>query len=228
MLKKIKKIYCEEPNEPFLGSDSLICKLTAFWIAMPLLRLMQKLKLKIHPNTISFASLFFILLAAFFFFDGYLLYGAISYFIYFLGDVLDGKWARLTKKTSALGAKLDYFICLIGNFAMFSGLWYSQFYLYNNWFTGLVLIFSYYVLVVLLELFVQDQNYTTVFPKVTSYYSPQEEGFAIFFIAPLFNILFFIFPLLVILQLLSLIALIIKQKERPNVKERLFKKLLKL
>lgn len=228
MFEQIKKIYSDNPDEPFIGRDSLICKITVFWLAMPIIRLMQRLKIKISPNIITITSIAFILLAGYLFFINELLFGAICYFIYLLGDEVDGKWARLTKKTSNMGRNLDYFGSVIGNFLMFFGLWYSQFYLKNIWLIGLSLILAYYVLVILLVTLVKEQYYTTMFPKISSYYSLQEEGFAIFFIAPFFNITLVLFPILIFLQLLTFIVLFVRQKERPDIKERFFKRLLKL
>jgi len=189
---------------------------------------MQKLRLRVHPNIITLASLLPILLAGYYFFEGKLVMGALLYFGYFLGDVIDGKWARLTGKTSQLGARLDYFVCVFGNMIMFSGLWYSQYYLKGNWIVGGCFILAHYVIVASLDIFIQQQDYKTFLPRVHSYYSPQEEGFGTFFIATLFNIVDVLFPILVMLQFASFILMFFRQKQRPNMKKRIKERLLKI
>lgn len=227
MLEKLKKIYRENPDEPFLGQDSLICMLTAFWVVMPIVRLMQKLKMKIHPNVITIISLLFILYAGYCFFVGQLIIGAVLYFVYFLGDVLDGKWARLTKQTSKIGVKLDHWASIIGNMGMFFGLWYSQYYLANNWLLGLSLITTYYMFEVFLLILVKNERYKTIFSPSSSYYSLQEEGFCLFFISPILSALTILFPILLLLQVINFGFLVSKQDERPNIKLMIKQRILK-
>lgn len=228
MLNKIKNIYIQRANERFLVRPSLTFLLFAFPFVMPILRLMQKLNLKIHPNVITLASFPFALSAAYFFFDGRLVIGALCYFIYYALDTIDGKWARLTGQTSELGERLDYFVGALGNLAMYFGLWYSQYYLKGDWLIGGSIVVAHYIIVVCILIFLQQPYYKTIFPRVRSYYSLQEEGFGTFFLAPLFNVVTVLFPLLVMFQLISFIIFLIRQKERPDVKKRIKEDLLKI
>ena len=189
---------------------------------------MQKWNLNIHPNVITIGSLPFVLSAAYFFFDGQLIVGAICYFVYSRLDGIDGQWARLTGKTSKLGERLDYYIGTFGNLAMYFGLWYSQYYLNGDWLTGGCIIIAHYVIVISIWIFILQPHYGTIFPKVRSYYSAEEEAFGTFFLAPLINIVAILFPVVVILQLISFLILFIRQKERPDAKKRIKEELLKI
>jgi len=219
MLNRIRNIYTERPNEHFLKEkDSWAPLVFGHPFSIPLLRLMQKFHLKVHPNIITFASFFPILAAAYFFFYDKLLIGAFCYLGYFIVDGLDGKWARFTGRTSELGEKLDYYLGALGNLAMYIGLWYSQYYLTGNWFTGAGIIVAHYSIVVALGIFIRQPHYKTIFPRVRSYYSPEEEGFGTFFVAPLFNVVTILFPLLVLFQFISFLLLLVRQKEKPDVR----------
>jgi len=218
MLSRIKNIYTERVNEKFVGKASLAAFMFTLPFAIPIIKLMAKLNLKIHPNAITLAGFPVILAAAYFFFCDKLLIGAICYFVYYLLDTIDGKWARLTGKTSELGEKLDYYLGALGNLAMYIGLWYSQYYLADDWITGAGIIVAHYSIVVAIGVFIQQPHYKTIFPRVRSYYSPQEEGFGTFFMAPLFNVVTVLFPLLVLFQFISFVILLVRQKERPDVR----------
>jgi len=228
MLNKIINIYTERPNEHFLKKeDCWVALIFAHPFSIPLIRLMQKLKLKIHPNVITIAALPLLLLTAYFFFDGKLMIGAFCYLGYFIVDGVDGKWARLTDKTSTLGERLDhYYLGPLGTLAMYFGLWYSQYYLQGEWLIGGSIIFAHYIIVVSILVFLQQPYYRTIFPMVRSYYSPDEEGFGTFFFAPLFNVVTILFPVLVMLQLISFIILLVRQK--AGVKNRIKEGLLKV
>lgn len=229
MLNKIRNIYTERANEHFLKEkDNWVAFVFEHPFSMPLLRLMQKLNLKIHPNVITFVTLAFTLVTAYFFLEGKLALGAFCYLGYFIVDGADGKWARLTGKTSKLGERLDhYYVGPFGNLAMYFGLWYSQYYLVGNWLIGASIIFAHYIIVVIMWKFLQQPYYRTIFPRVRSYYSLNEEGFGTFFFAPLFNVVTILLPVLVMLQLISFIILLsmqkilIRQQESPDVKTRI-------
>jgi phosphatidylglycerophosphate synthase len=219
MLNRIRNIYTERPNEHFLkGKDNWAPLVFGHPFSIPLLRLMQKLHLKTHPNVITLANFLPILAAAYFFFCDKLLIGAFCYLGYFIVDGLDGKWARLTGRTSELGEKLDSYLGTLGNLAMYIGLWYSQYYLADDWLTGAGIISAHYIVVVAIGIFIRQPHYKTIFPKVRSYYSPQEEGVGTFFVAPLFNVVTILFPLLVLFQFISFVILLVRQKERPDVR----------
>lgn len=229
MLNKIKNIYTERANERFIGEDSLVAFLFIIPFAMPIIRLMHKLNLRIHPNIITLASFPVILTTAYFFFDGKLLIGALCYFIYYILDAIDGKWARLTGKTSKFGERLDhYYVGPLGNLAMYFGLWYSQYYLKSDWLIGGSIIIAHYIIMLSIWIFLQQSYYRIIFTRVRAYYSLEEEGFGTFFFAPLFNVVTILFPLLVMLQLISFIILLIKQKERPDVRKRIREEVLKI
>jgi phosphatidylglycerophosphate synthase len=221
MLNKIRNVYTERPDEHFLKEkDNWAPLVFEHVFSMPLLRLMQRLHLKIHPNVITLASFLIVLATAYFFFCDKLLIGAFCYLGYFIFDGLDGKWARLTNSTSELGEKLDYYFGALGVLAMYLGLWYSQYYLAGNWLTGTGIIAAHYIIVVAIGIFIQQPHYETIFPRVCSYYSPLEEGFGTFFVAPLFNVVTILFPLLVLFQFISFVILLVRQKERPDTKKR--------
>ncbi len=229
MLNKIRNIYTERPNEHFLKEkDNWVALIFEHPFSMPLIRLMQKLNLKIHPNVITFATLPLILFTAYSFFDSKFLIGAFCYLGYFIVDGVDGKWARLTGKTSKFGERLDhYYVGPLGNLAMYFGLWYSQYYLKGDWLIGGSIIFAHYIIVVLMWKSLQQPYYRTIFQRVRSYYSLNEEGFGTFFFAPLFNVVNILFPVLVTLSLISFIILLIRQKGRPDIKKRIKEDLLK-
>jgi len=218
MLNKIRNIYTERPGESFIGNNvDLAAFIFTLPFAIPIIRLMQKLNLKIHPNVITLASLPVALAAAYFFFSDKLLIGALCYFIYYILDTIDGKWARLTGRTSELGARLDNYVGSLGNLAMYFGLWYSQYYLAGNWLTGAGIIIAHYIVVVCIRLFIKKPSYRTILPRVRSYYF-SEEAFGTFFVAPLFNVVTILFPLLVLFQFISFVILLVRQKERPDVR----------
>jgi len=224
-LKGIRALYTEKPGEKFIGEH---CVLTIFWLTVPLIRLMQRLRLRVHPNIITLASLPVILLAGYCFFQGKLVTGAFFYLGYRALDDLDGMWARLTGKTSHLGAKLDYFVCVVGNMAMFFGLWHSEYYIKDRWFAGGSLVVAHYAVIVFHAAFIKEVKYNTILPRVYSYYSPEEEAVGTFFLAPLLNSVNILFPALVILQCASSMILFSRQTEMPDVKRRIKEELLKL
>ena len=187
-------------------------------LGTPLAKGIAKLPIKIHPNVVTVFSLILILIAAFNFFKGWLLLGAIFYYVGYVFDTADGTLARLTNTQSRLGERLDFYCDILGNIFMYFGLWYSQYYLAGNWFTGAGIIVAHYSIVVALGIFIQQPHYKTIFPRVRSYYSPEEEGFGTFFMAPIFNVVTILFPLLVLFQFISFVILLVRQKERPDVR----------
>lgn len=221
MLRRIRNLYAERVDEHFLKKeDSWITFVFDYPFSVPLVRLMQRLNLKVHPNVITFATLPPIALAAYFFFTNNLAAGAFCYLAYFIGDGVDGKWARVTGQTSKLGGRLDYFVGALGILAMYLGLWYSQYYSKGDWLTGGIIIAAHYIIVVCIRMFIKQPYYKTILPRVGSYYSTLEEGVGTFFWAPLFNVVNILFPVLVALQLISFIVLLARDKERPDVGKR--------
>ena len=148
MIEKIKAIYTEQFNEKFLKKGSTTPLLFFFWLDMPLIRLMQTLKLKINPNIITLMGFPLLSLAGYSFFKNNLVIGAFFYYVYFLLDLIDGKWARLIKKTSRLGERLDYYGHIFGNIQMYFGIWYSQYFMKDNWLIGGSIIFIQYAIVI--------------------------------------------------------------------------------
>lgn len=232
MIQKIRKVYNENSDEDFLKkNDFLVSILFDRPITVPIIRLMQKLKLKVHPNTISLMSLPFALLASFLFFNNKLVVGATFYLVYFIIDGVDGKWARLTGQTSKLGEQLDFYIAVIGGFMMYFGLWYSQFYCNDMSIIGGFTIFSHYVVVALYGTLLKNPFYNTGIPTVGSYYTPEEEAFFTFFIATVLNVAPIAIPALVFLQAVSFMILFVRQGEKlsiEEIRENMIKRLLKL
>jgi len=226
---KVRAIYKERYNEHFLkDKDYLVSILFDRTFSIPIIRFMQYINLRIHPNVISFLSIPFILFAAYFFFKGDLVFGAFYYFCYFILDGVDGKWARLINKTSKFGERFEYYICVFGDIAMYFGLWYSQYYLKGDCLIGGSIIFAHYLIVAAIWIFLQQPYYETIFPNVCSYYSVEEEGFVTFFFAALFNVVHILFPILVALQFVSFTILFLRQNERPDIKKRIKEELLKI
>ena len=218
ILVTIKKIYTQQPNENFIKEDAWAPILLSDPVSIPLARLLSKFK-KIHPNHITLLTIPFAFAAAYMFIKGELIYGALFYWFNFVLDGTDGKVARLTGKTSKFGEKLDYYTDTVNNLAMYFGLWWSQYYMYGEWFIGGVIVFAHYAIMVFGYVFVGNFRYKTIFPRVFSYYSPFEEAFGTFLFAPLFNIVHILFPLLVMLQLVSYIILFVKQERKIGLKE---------
>ena len=229
VLQKLRKVYGQSSGENFLKkNDFLVSMIFDRPVSIPIVRLMQRLNFRVNPSIISLLSLPFALLAGFMFFNNQLIIGAIWYYIYFILDGVDGKWARLTKRTSKIGERLEYYVCVVGNISMYFGLWYSQYYLEGDWFMGGSIVFVHYMVVAAIWIFLQQPYYKTVFPNVCSYYSVEEEGFGTFFFAPMFNIVHILFPILVALQFTSFTILFLAQKSRPNIKSRIRDELLKI
>jgi hypothetical protein len=111
---------------------------------------------------------------------------------------------------------------------MYFGIWYSQFFIKDNWLIGGSIILAHYVIVISQSIFIKNPHYKTVFPRVNSYYSFVDEAFGVFFVSTLFNIVDTLLPILVMLQSIHLMILFIRQKERPDIKEMIIKRLVKM
>jgi len=221
MFEKIKSVYVGKFSS-FIGSHHfLTIVLFILWISVPIVLLLQKLKSRIHPNVITLASFVVGLSASYFFFEDRLFFGAISYFLFLVLDDVDGMWARLTGKTSHLGRMLDYYVGHIGTVSMYFGIWYSQYYTRGEWSIGTFLIAARYVIALCLQVLVESSTYGTILPRVSSYYSSQEEKFGTFFVAPLLGIVRTLLPILISIQLISFLVLFLRQKQRPDPRQRL-------
>ena len=185
----------------------------------PLAKGIARLPVKIHPNIITLLSLPFALLAAFYFFNNQLILGAIFFFISYVLDCTDGALARLTNTVSKLGQRLDFYVDTVGNVFMYFGLWYSQYYLYGEWFLGGSIIFAHYIVMAFGYMFVTDRTYKTIFPSLCSYYGAADEGILTFFFTPILGIFRLAFPILVLIQFISYAVLFLRQKEEPDVKK---------
>ena len=208
----LKRIYTERPGEDFLIKQEAWSTKIGRIFGIPLARALAKSPIRIHPNIISILSIPFAVLAGFFFFKNMLIYGAIFFFISFILDNTDGVLARLTNTTSQFGHKLDTYTDRLNNFVMFFGLWYSQYYINDQWFIGGSIFAVHYFIMFIGLFYIKSYKYKTVFPGVISYYHPLDEGFLTFFVAPLTGFFIYIFPVLVILQYISHIVLFIKQR----------------
>lgn len=199
---------------------------------VPLAKGIARLPIKIHPNIVTLFSLLLAVIAGFFFFNNQLVYGAVFFFISYVFDCADGTLARLTDTQSRFGQRLDFYVDVIGKIMMYFGLWYSQFYIYGQWLIGGGIIVAHYAVMAFGYMFIKVRTYKTISPYICSYYSAADEGILTFFFVP--AITFFIpdvfrlaFPILVILQFVSYIALFLIQKEKPDVKKNI-KEILKL
>jgi len=97
----------------------------------PLLNRFAKIFIKISPNTLSLISLIFALFAGVFFYfsseemelgNFYLYYAALFVFLNGFFDAIDGKVAKLTKKTSAKGDFIDHAFDRFADVLMLGGL----------------------------------------------------------------------------------------------------------
>ena len=181
-------------------------------ISIPFARLLSKTN--IHPNVITLLTIPFACTAAFFFFKNMLVYGAFFFFISFLLDCTDGDLARFTNKKSDFGGKLDRYTDKINNFAMYFGLWYSQYYQTGFGIAGGSIFAAHYLLMFFGTLFILNYKYKTVFKSVMSYYMPIDQSIIALFVLPILGLFFYLFPILVITQFISHIVLVIKQKRR--------------
>ena len=216
-----KKIYTENPGENFIKKeDSWTSIIFSDPFSIPIARLAAKSKILI-PNHFTVIGLIPAILAIYFFFCGELIYGAIFYLINFILDGVDGKLARLTKKVSKSGEKLDYFSDRFRNLLLYLAIWYSQFYLNDEWFVGGCFIAAHYALMVLGYLFIEKYTYKTIFPRVYSYYATLDEGFILFFSLTLINKVRIGLPILILMQSISYLVLFLTQKNKPKSKARL-------
>jgi phosphatidylglycerophosphate synthase len=219
----LRRIYTENPGENFIKKrDSWTSIIFSDPFSIPIARLAAKSK-KLHPNHFSILGLVPAFIAVYCFLRGELVYGAFFYLINFIIDGVDGKLARLTNQLSKSGEALDRRADRIKNAALYFSLWYSQFYLQGYWLLGGFIIFCHYALMVVVYLFIKDGTYKTIFPRVYSYYATIDEGFIVFFFAPLLNQVRLLLPILILLQSISFLALSLKQKEEPDFKFRLKK-----
>jgi phosphatidylglycerophosphate synthase len=218
-----KKLYTKKEDEQYIKKKEEWAVKIGRIFGTPLAKGIARLPVKIHPNVITLFSLFFALIAAYFFFNNQLIYGAIFFFISYIFDCADGTLARLTNTQSRFGQRLDFYVDLFGNIFMYFGLWYSQFYLYGRWFIGGSLIIAHYLVMVFGYMFIKNRTYKTIFPNICSYYSAADEGILTFFFTPILGIFRLALPILVLLQFISYMILFLRQKEKPdaikNIKE---------
>lgn len=208
----IKSLYFDQVGKNLLKTrESWSLKIFRIF-AIPSAKLLAKTS--IHPNIITVLTIPFAFIAAFFFFKDMLIYGAFFFFISFLLDCTDGALARFTGKTSEFGGKLDRYTDKINNFAMYFGLWYSQYYLTDYAFIGGCIFAMHYLILLFGSLFINSYKYKTISKSVYSYYTPLDEAFLSFMVLPIFGVFFYVFPILIILQFTSHIALFIRQNQK--------------
>lgn len=82
------------------------------------------LRLKIQPNLITVISLFFALVAFFFYKNGNFVIGAVFLFLCGIFDTFDGEVARRTGRVTKLGGFLDSTIDRINEFLIYLGLFF--------------------------------------------------------------------------------------------------------
>jgi len=224
----INNIYSERKGEHFKHkSEPWSVVFIGRVFGVPLARGIARLPVKIHPNVLTILTVPISLIAGICFFKNLLIWGAIFYFIGYIIDCADGTLARLTNTVSKTGERLDFYTDILNNVFMYFGLWYSQYYLYGEWFLGGSIIAAHYLIMAFGYAFLTKLTYKTISPRVCSYYMHADEGFLTFFAAPISGFFRLIFPILVALQAISYLILFIIQKEMPDVKANI-KKILKL
>ena len=227
-----KEIHLKKENKEInKKKEEWAVKIVRFF-GTPMAKLIAKLPVRIHPNIITILSLPLALIAAYFFFNNRLIYGAIFFFISYVFDACDGTLARLTDTESRFGQRLDFYLDILRNVSMYFGLWYSQFYLNRQWLIGGLIIMAHYCVMAFGYMFVKNRTYKTIFSNICSYYGAADEGILTFFFIPLLtyfnqNIFRFALPILVIIQFISYMILFLKHKEKPDVINNI-KKILKL
>lgn len=175
----------------------------------------------ISANAVSIFSFVLIFLGGYFFATNQLILGAAFFYFRLACDSIDGKIARLTNTVSKLGKNLDYVSDTSTTVVMFFGVWWSQYYMQGEWFLGMSIIGCHYLIIFVGFLFVERFTYKTIFPNLSSYYSPFEEIYLIFFIGGLTNSIKIIMPIAIGLQGVSYVILGIKSGKRLNTKKRL-------
>lgn len=203
--KRLKKIYQEQPGEHIFKPETpyerfpVVKSVLVF--SLPLLRLLQKIKVRFSPTHITLTGLLCNIMAGVSFATGHLPQGALLFFTALVLDFVDGPWARLTNQCSNFGKKLDPLCDKIGKASCFAGLCYHQ--------PAIIgLIFSYY----LLEFYA-----TQVFPNRFSNprnwsFSVWEVSFLILFIGPILNMVHFFSALSISLLAILYITKTIREK----------------
>ena len=198
-MKILDRIYKEQEGERIFKPDAPYEKFISIklglMVSMPLLRLLQYGKIKIHPSVFSVLNLLFCVAAGLAFASGYLFDGAVCFYLALVMDLIDGPYARLTGRYTDAVKRNDYICDRLGKFVCFIGLWYSQYYL--NGFPGIggLFIFAYYLLEVYATEMLPDRfrdNYRITF-------TVWEVSFIIFVVGPALNMVSFFFPLAVVL-----------------------------
>jgi phosphatidylglycerophosphate synthase len=81
---------------------------------------------KLTPNQITSIALILRFMTMLLFFNDYFIIGAISYYIAYVLDCVDGPVARLTDQTSEFGRYFDHISDLVGDILILCALAYSQ------------------------------------------------------------------------------------------------------
>lgn len=211
----LHRLYSENDKVTFSSRPEAWSVKIGRFFGMPLARGLASLPFKVNPSIITGLTIPFALIAAYCFYKNLLIYGAIFFLISWILDCTDGVLARITKSTSSFGYKFDNYSDRVNNFAMFLGLWYSQFYLNDQWLLGACIFSAHYLIMLFGTLFLGDYSYKTIFKSLASYYHPNDEGFLTFFMLPVLGVFVLVYPIVVILQYVSTIVLfIVKRKKR--------------
>lgn len=117
-------------------------------LSIPVLWILQWLPW-ITPNGVSWLGLLLTIVAAFFFAQGNILWGAIMYFVSYFTDSLDGKLARMRNMQSKMGIFVDSFVDLVrvplltgGMVLFFKDLGVSLFFLLGFIYVALVAMYD--------------------------------------------------------------------------------------
>ena len=204
------RLYSEDGKITYFNKKEAWSVKIGRFFGMPLARLLASLPFKVNPCIITILTIPFAILAGFCFFKNLLIYGAIFYLISWILDCTDGSLARMTNTKSDFGSRLDNYSDRANNFIMYFGLWYSQFYLNNQWLVGSLLFGSHYLIMLFGKIFVK-YSYKTIIKSIISYYHPHDESFLALFMLPIFNVFVLFYPLLIICQYFFTLVLFLIQ-----------------
>lgn len=188
----LKKIYREQNSEQIFKPDAPYEKYPVIMFglifAMPILRFIQRYRF--NPVLLSYGNLFSNILACICFMTSYLVTGALFFFTGVIFDLLDGSYARLTNQYNDKLKKIDNMIDRVGKLFCFFGIWYGQYYLTGDVFSGTCFVVTYYILEIFATVFFKDRFTNPSYPR----FSIWEISFLIFFVAPIFNIVHLVLP----------------------------------
>lgn len=119
--------------------------------------------LRLSPNMLTTISLIFAILSAVFIGLGSYILGAVFLYLKTLFDCADGQLARYTKASSKYGQLYDEFVDMVGEIAIFIGIFYSHYKLNNDFSMFFYLLVSLIMMVIHVTIF---QNFRAYYFKI--------------------------------------------------------------